>query len=80
MPLSWWHPASKNLLRLEAGYPALRCHILNNQQVTRHTHTAHTTKTKTTQNSKTAKHSHTHKTHTETPHLTQRLERIPPGF
>jgi len=28
MHISWWHPASKNLLRLEAGYPALRCHIL----------------------------------------------------
>jgi len=26
--ISWWHPASKNLLRLEAGYPALRCHNL----------------------------------------------------
>jgi len=58
---SWWHPASKNLLRLEAGYPALRCHII--KQSTGHTHTTHTTKTKTTQNSKTAKHSHTHKTH-----------------
>jgi len=54
-------PCFKNLLRLEAGYPALRCHNL--KQSTGHTHTTHTTKTKTTQNSKTAKHSHTHKTH-----------------
>ena len=38
--ISWWHPASKNLLRLEAGYPALRCHNLKNKtQVTRTTHT-----------------------------------------
>jgi len=59
--VSWWHPASKNLLRFEAGYPALRCHNL--KQSTGHTHTTHTTKTHTTQNSKTAKHSHTHKTH-----------------
>jgi len=29
----------KNLLRLEAGYPDLTCHILNNQQVTRTQHT-----------------------------------------
>ena len=37
MYISWWHPASKNLLRLEAGYPALRCHNL--KQSTGHTHT-----------------------------------------
>jgi len=28
-------PCFKNLLRLEAGYPALRCHNLNKTQVTR---------------------------------------------
>ena len=28
---SWWHPLLKNLLRLEAGYPALRCHILEEE-------------------------------------------------
>jgi len=33
--ISWWHPASKNLLRLDAGDPALRCHIFNKTQVTR---------------------------------------------
>jgi len=27
--VSWWQPTSKNLLRLEAGYPALRCHNLD---------------------------------------------------
>ena len=32
--ISWWHPASKNLLRLEAGYPALRCHILEEAPLT----------------------------------------------
>ena len=31
---SWWHPASKNLLRLEAGYPALRCHNLEEEPLT----------------------------------------------
>ena len=35
-------PCFKNILRLEAGYPALRCHNLN--QSTGHTHTTHTTK------------------------------------
>jgi len=73
--LSWWHPASKNLLRLEAGYPALRCHILNKTQVTRTTHT-------------TQEPPH-HRTHERNKmpyfgartHLTpQRLEKIPPGF
>jgi len=33
MYISWWHPASKNLLRLEAGYPALRCHILEEEHI-----------------------------------------------
>jgi len=56
-------PRFKNILRLEAGYPALRCHNLKQSTGHTHTHTTHTTKTKTTQNSKTAKHSHTHKTH-----------------
>jgi len=60
--ISWWHPASKNILRLEAGYPALRCHILNNQQVTRTQHTRDKNKDDTG-NSNTPKHSHTHKTH-----------------
>ena len=60
-----WHPASKNLLRLEA----FRSWVPSPQmpyfkQSTGHTHTTHTTKTKTTQNSNTPKHSHTHKTHT----------------
>jgi len=55
-------PCFKNLLRLEAGYPALRCHNLNNQQVTRTQHTRDKNKDDTG-NSKTAKHSHTHKTH-----------------
>jgi len=32
--ISWWHPASKNLLRLEAGYPALRCHNLEEEPLT----------------------------------------------
>ena len=48
--ISWWHPASKNLLRLEAGYPALRCHILQN---TDHTHNTHTTRTTTQPNTRT---------------------------
>jgi len=34
-------PCFKNILRLKAGYPALRCHIVNNQQVTRTTHRTH---------------------------------------
>jgi len=33
--LCWWHPASKNLLRLEAGYPALRCHNLEEEHLPR---------------------------------------------
>jgi len=40
--VSWWHPASKNLLRSEAGYPpALRCNIL--KQNTGHTHNTRNT-------------------------------------
>ena len=38
-------PCFKNLLRLEAGYPALRCHIL--KQNTGHTHNTHNTGTTT---------------------------------
>jgi len=57
-------PRFKNILRLEAGYPALRCHNLNNhnQQVTRTQHTRDKNKDDTG-NTKTPKHSHTHKTH-----------------
>ena len=75
-------PCFKNLLRLEAGYPALRCHIL--KQNTGHTHNtpffktinrshAHNTHDKNkdkddTEHSKTPKHTHTQDTLT----LTQR--------
>jgi len=52
--VSWWHPASKNLLRLEAGYPALRCHIL--KQNTGHTHNTHNTRTTTQPNTRATKH------------------------
>ena len=68
--ISWWHPASKNLLRLEAGYPALRCrcHIYILKQSTINRSHAHNTHDKNkdkddTGNTKTPKHSHTHKTH-----------------
>ena len=70
-------PCFKNLLRLEAGYPALRCHNL--KQSTGHTHTTHTTKTKTktTQNSKTAKHSRRRVNPTELEQQGQRDEAVP---
>ena len=59
-------PRFKNLLRLEVGYPALRCHILNNQQqqVTRTQHTR-----KKQRRHRTAKHQTTH-THTRHTHAT----------
>ena len=60
-------PRFKNLLRLEAGYPALRCH--NFKTINRsHAHNTHDKNKDDTGNSKTPKHSHTHKTHS----LTQR--------
>jgi len=58
-------PRFKNLLRLEAGYPALRCHSL--KQNTGHTHNTHNTGTchNLKQN---AGHTHnTHNTGTTTP-------------
>ena len=59
--ISWWHPASKNLLRLEAGYPALRCHNSNNQQVTR---THHTRQKQRRHRTATHQNTHTHTRHT----------------
>ena len=44
-------PCFKNLLRLEAGYPALRCHIV--KQNTGHTHNTHNTGTTTPPNTRT---------------------------
>ena len=41
----------KNILRLEAGYPALRCHIV--KQNTGHTHNTHNTGTTTPPNTRT---------------------------
>ena len=51
-------PCFKKSLRLEAGYPALRCHNLNNQQVTRTQHTRQKQKRHRTATHQ--KHSHTH--------------------
>ena len=69
--ISWWDPASKNLLILEARYPALRCHILNKTQVTR---TTHTTQEPPHHRTHEQKHTTKHLAEDTSPH---RLEIIP---
>jgi len=60
-------PCFKNLLRLEAGYPALRCHNL--KQNTGHTHNTHNTgaiiqnKTQVTRTTYTTQEPPHHRTH-----------------